>query len=453
MIYAILALAFGLRLIAIGQSLWLDEAISAIAVREHSLISLLTGYLAGDFSPPLYFILQWFWVRMFGTSEIALRIPSVLYGVGAVYFVYLIAGLYVKDKNSKLPELAALLTALNPLLIYYSQEARMYSLTAFTITVSVYFFLLHRRTKATKYFLFFFGSFSAALYSHYLTWFMLPVFGLWGVRYVTPFLAIVPWIPQLSDQLRQGSGAASNLAGWADLSALSFRNIFLVPVKFVSGRISFLGASTITTGLIALVTVVFWVTAVIGIKTLWPKLRKIRDTKHFLILWLFIPLVLSAAFSIKVPVFSYFRFLFIVPAAILLFVVGVGAIRKSISNIVFAFVVLVSVVFSLTYLVDSSNHREDWKSAVEFVHGSSENEIYVRKSVRAPFDYYDQGKSTVYDSIEDMTEVDSFWYFPYAGTIFDPTGELVKRFSESGFVKSRELSFREMQIHFYESRN
>ena len=83
-----LLLALGLRLVALNQSLWLDEAIEWWAVRSFGLRELLTGYMVGDFNPPGHHVLMWFWVRMFGESEIALRLPSVVFGVGIVWWVY-----------------------------------------------------------------------------------------------------------------------------------------------------------------------------------------------------------------------------------------------------------------------------------------------------------------------------------------------------------------------------
>ena len=83
-----LLLALGLRLVALNQSLWLDEAIEWWAVRSFGLRELLTGYMVGGFNPPGHHVLMWFWVRVFGDSEIALRMPSVLFGVGTVGWIY-----------------------------------------------------------------------------------------------------------------------------------------------------------------------------------------------------------------------------------------------------------------------------------------------------------------------------------------------------------------------------
>jgi len=120
MLYIILIFTLVLRLITINQSLWLDEAIGALAVRNMSYSDLITGFLTVDNHPPLYYFLLKFWTGIFGYSEISLRMPSVLFGVGTVFFIYLIGNRIFDSKKSGL--IAAVLLSSSQLHIYYSQE-------------------------------------------------------------------------------------------------------------------------------------------------------------------------------------------------------------------------------------------------------------------------------------------------------------------------------------------
>ncbi|MCX6724644.1 MAG: glycosyltransferase family 39 protein, partial [Candidatus Shapirobacteria bacterium] len=135
----ILVLIFGLvlRLINLNQSLWLDETVQALTSKG-SFLNVFNE-LQGDFHPPLYHLLMWGWVHIFGNGEIVMRIPSVLFGVATIWVVYQI-GKLIKPKSS-LPLLAALLMAIAPFHVYYSQEARTYAFTAFTTVLSFYYFL------------------------------------------------------------------------------------------------------------------------------------------------------------------------------------------------------------------------------------------------------------------------------------------------------------------------
>src|SRR3990167_7167898 len=95
----ILLLSLVLRLISLNQSLWLDEGIQWWAVTTFPFKHLITEYIKGDFNPPLYHAILYFWVKVFGDSEISLRFPSVLFGLGIVWFTYKIAQLIFGGKK------------------------------------------------------------------------------------------------------------------------------------------------------------------------------------------------------------------------------------------------------------------------------------------------------------------------------------------------------------------
>ena len=137
MIYIILILAFVLRLVSINQSFWLDEATSATVVGDLSFGDIITKFSPADFHPPLYYLTLKLWSGFSGTSEISLRLLSVLFGTGTIFIVYLIA----KNLFSKqVGVISSILLATSGLHIYYSQEARMYSMATFFTALACYFF-------------------------------------------------------------------------------------------------------------------------------------------------------------------------------------------------------------------------------------------------------------------------------------------------------------------------
>ena len=69
--------AFIMRLIGLDQSLWLDEATTAVAVQTHSFWNIVTQFSPSDFHPPLYYLVMKIWTGIFGYSEVALRMSSV----------------------------------------------------------------------------------------------------------------------------------------------------------------------------------------------------------------------------------------------------------------------------------------------------------------------------------------------------------------------------------------
>ncbi|MDD5089046.1 MAG: glycosyltransferase family 39 protein, partial [bacterium] len=85
---------------------------------------------------PLFYWLSEAWCNLFGYSEAALRWPAAIYGILAVAAMYGL-GRVLCDERTGL--IAALLMALNPYAIHYSQEARPYSLFLLAAIGSFYF--------------------------------------------------------------------------------------------------------------------------------------------------------------------------------------------------------------------------------------------------------------------------------------------------------------------------
>lgn len=115
--------ALALRL-AVHRGLWADEAIS-VDLATRSFSGMLHQLRTADVHPPLHSVILWLVVRGAGTSELAVRLPSMLLGAAVVPALYA-AGRALYDHRTGV--VAAALGVVSPLLVWYSQEARMYSL-------------------------------------------------------------------------------------------------------------------------------------------------------------------------------------------------------------------------------------------------------------------------------------------------------------------------------------
>ncbi|MBI5464987.1 glycosyltransferase family 39 protein [Candidatus Gottesmanbacteria bacterium] len=123
-------------LLYLTQSLWRDEAFSVL-LSEPPLLEIIK-LTASDFNPPLYYFILHFWMKIFGNGEIVIRMLSFIFHLLLIFVCYKFAQ---KLKFSKLTTYYLLLTTfLNPMLIYFAFEARMYSLLALLATASMYFF-------------------------------------------------------------------------------------------------------------------------------------------------------------------------------------------------------------------------------------------------------------------------------------------------------------------------
>lgn len=118
------------------NSLWLDEA-STLTISVNSLPGIWQATTAGEFNPPLFYWTEHL-MLVFGNSETILRFIPALLGVLTIPLVYLI-GKEFMDRNAGI--IAAAAFALSPFLIYYSQEARAYSMMLFLIALAMVFYL------------------------------------------------------------------------------------------------------------------------------------------------------------------------------------------------------------------------------------------------------------------------------------------------------------------------
>lgn len=120
---------------------------------------------------PAYYYLLWLSTKIIGTSEIALRIPSVLAMLGAVYLLYRAAReLFERE----IAIIAAIIFCLHPVVIFESVNIRPYAFGALATNASI-FILLRLRRSNSNWLAALFG-FSAAfiLYFQYLFAAILP---------------------------------------------------------------------------------------------------------------------------------------------------------------------------------------------------------------------------------------------------------------------------------------
>lgn len=177
----ILWLAWGLYLFRLdAQSLWYDEGVTATIAQRP--LAALTAWTARDIQPPLYYYLVWGWGRVAGWSEWSLRFVSAWWGLLTVALLGALTKRLTAQRRAGL--IAALLTALHPLLLYYSQEARMYTLLVALGVLTVYLLLRARAEGRSRRWVAYLFTAAAAVYTHYFAFFLL--LGL-GVAYLLDF--------------------------------------------------------------------------------------------------------------------------------------------------------------------------------------------------------------------------------------------------------------------------
>ena len=180
----VLLVALCLRLIALQtRPLWYDEAF-AILYAGRSVNEILYGTLAqvqgaaADVHPLFYYFTLHAWMNLLGQSMFAVRMLSVLLGMGTVMAVW---GLARELFDDRVALLAAVFTGASPFLIAYSQETRMYALLGFWSTCALWAFARAARTNGLRAWVAFVICGAFAFYSHNLGFLTFAALGLFVV--------------------------------------------------------------------------------------------------------------------------------------------------------------------------------------------------------------------------------------------------------------------------------
>jgi len=413
-LFLLLFFSLVLSLISLNQSLWLDEAISANVVKNYSYPDIVTKFSPADFHPPLFYLILKTWTSVFGFSEISLRMPSVIFSLITIYLVFHFFGFW-----------PSLLLAFNPLYLYYSQEARMYSLVTLLVFCA---FLAFKKQKIWLYFLFsflslstFYGSvfFFAAISLYYLFKKNYKNFFLYSLA---PGLSFLFLSPLLWQQYQTSRSLLISVPNWSSvLGPVTLKNLLLILVKFTIGRISFYPKWAYY--LISfLVTLPLWFLVFV---------KSLRKNSTVVIFW--VTLFIALIFSLFTPMFQYFRFLYLIPLFCLI-------LEK---NYFYSFIFF---LFSIVYLTIPAFHREDWKS----LSASLDSPLYIIESVADPIKYY---RSDL--QIKDLKSITpgepQITVVPYASEIHGLNYR--QKLISQNYRLIKETSFRELKSELWQKIN
>jgi hypothetical protein len=430
MVWIILISTVILRLIGRNQSMWLDEAISA-NVAKLPIGEIVSNFSVGDFHPPLYYWFLSFWVKIFGGTVPMMRLSSVLFSVITVFGVYKIGE---KLKNKKIALWAAWFVAINPLLIYYGQELRMYMMTTMWLVWAIYYWIKIVKDKenlAKNWVLFNIFTFlafvtfyaSAFLIGAMILYFLVKKeWGNFAKSILGIGIAIIIISPLLFGQLKMSSEALNLVTNWTlVLGKVNLKNLLLIPIKFTIGRISWY--PKIFYHLVSGVWTVFvWLVA----------LKNSKKEKN--LVWLMIiPLLLGIIFSFKSPMIQYFRFLYLVPILALLLAKEKNKMVKLILSAGF-------LVFSLFYVLNPAMHREDWKGVAESL--KNQEKVYMVKSFKDPIKFYNPEIKIL--NITSEIKEDNIWVIPYGEIIHGVNHTEI--LDKAGYKLEKQINFREIVL-------
>ncbi len=437
-VLVVVVIAAGLRFFGLEyQSLWSDEMFSIGISRDHGLLDIiqLTG---ADVHPPGYQILLAIFIKLFGDSEAGTRLLSALAGTFSVYVIYLLGKQLFSVKEGIL---AAAILCISNQAIFYSQEARSFSLLLLSVLVCA---LLFQRilddikktdspNKNLKYS--YIASCIFTMYVHYygLLFIMLqtiatiiffysnkPKLFSFIKLYLIIYAFLLPWIPTLANQLhiKQFWIPEPTIRMVAEYVFFVFNNSLLAAIIAVF----IIGVGLILAGL------------KFNSKFKSCQVSDILQSPYtLLIFWFFTPIVLTYIKSIlSTPILTHRNLIICFPPAYLLLSRSIVIIvdsmvnKKLVNNTLISLVSIAIVVYGLQSLLkggyyenpNKAQYREPVKDIVQH------NFFYPNPKLIATdswFDFYLNKKNIKTDLLarneEDLTKIEDvvkdagyFWY-------------------------------------------
>lgn len=136
---ALIILAAAVRLAAVLKygDFWGDEMFSFVYSQKSWLDSI--KFWLWETNPPLHMLVLKIWFYIFPATEFWARIPSLLFGTAAVFWIHRFTA---KIFDIKTANIAALFLAISPYHVFVSATARGYSMLIFLSILSIYYFFL-----------------------------------------------------------------------------------------------------------------------------------------------------------------------------------------------------------------------------------------------------------------------------------------------------------------------
>lgn len=159
-----------IRLLYINsRDIALDEPFTIFYAQQ--AIPEIMDMLRNENNPPLHFLLLHFWIKIFGIEPMAVRLPSVIFSALTAPVIYYIGQRFIGIRAGVI---GAFIFTLSTMHIYFSHEARVYSLFVLLASLSLYFFLrILDEPGKKKYYVLLFIANLALIYSHYFGFFVL----------------------------------------------------------------------------------------------------------------------------------------------------------------------------------------------------------------------------------------------------------------------------------------
>lgn len=384
LVFIIVILAAVLRVYHLGyQDIWYDEVGSI-----HQATSNLPTLFSGFHLSPLYYLILRFWIKLFGISEFSLRLPSAIFGIASVYLIYKL-GKALFDKWVGV--ISSFILAISPFHLFYSQEARHYSLFLLLTLLSMLFSLKLIENKHTpnKAYIFYVASTIMLLYTNIFGLFILAIQNVffllkrseekkkWFRTQLLILVIFLFWLIPFNTFLSNKKEYVNACINW--IPKPNINSLLDVFKTFSYGGRHYGGNDIkIEPKDIGFSPAIFFILVFLFILGLISSKRSGFINLIFVNLWLFTPVLVILIFSNYL--FSLFLpryFIFVLPAYYILISRGIRILRNNTIQIVLIYMIAVLMLPSL-YVYYTKDLKMRWSQACDYIEkNKSDNDAII----------------------------------------------------------------------------
>ena len=451
---AILLIAFVMRIIGLDRmSLWVDEVYTAIESNPaFSLSELKNSIFTSDPHPPLYFVIVYFFFKVFGYTSFVLRFVSVLMGVAGVWATFKL-GRELYNKN--VGRYAAILATFNYFCLYYSQEGRMYAMLYLTTTLAFYYLIRFIKHPTNKGFGLYLAWSVLMIYSHLSGLFVL------AAQYcILAFFIFRPYAASAKKMvLYTATAAVTSVILYIPVIGIIAKNqdrtsIWIDPPSadvFTQFYKDFFGGAEVVVMFTLLMLLLYWFQVMRSstVKTWFvnPDRDKLMFSALIFSVWIFITLLLPLIRSYTdLPIMINRYFISIVPALLIMIAIGLNSIR---SRLIQVGILTIILIFSLTDLLFvkqfyRAHYKSQFREVSQFIinNNTKKDPVVTRLGFYFPFYLQNNGQNIpiidkpldvfIAQMMTDSTKRQPFWYADAHGSKFELSDEQ-KRFLTEHF--------------------
>jgi 4-amino-4-deoxy-L-arabinose transferase-like glycosyltransferase len=454
------------------QSPWIDEIFTLHNTgSEKSFKEIYIFLKENDPHPPLYYFTIHFFNLFLDNSSFITRFISAVFGIAGIFSVYYLAKELL---NKQVALISVALLVVNYFHIYYSQEARMYTMLFFTTTMSFLYLIKFIKSPSIKSALLhslfaslminthFFALF--ALFSQYLIllFFVIKPYKETQKRFLlfcllSGITTLIVFIPSLFVFLKTSEMKSI----WIPIPE---RDVYTVMFKEFFGY-------TETAIFVAMIGILLFFVKLSQRKQIQktninPEIEKQTFSFFILFTWILISLLVPLLISfINLPMIVSRYFINIVPAIIIMVAAGLYYFKNTLIS---GFLIILFMVFSVSDIIwikkyyqtpAKSQFREVTSQILN--ENTNKDKVVTYWSWLLPYFFKDTGIAIRPNSLEEyvlalkngsVSDEESFWYLDGQFRPFNLSQEDQNYLSEN-FILKQKIEKLDSWAYFYQSKN